>query len=191
MKIMKKTAAIGNILFTYLIALLPVLLFTYGKMGVSTFLWERLFWGNIFVPLGFTLLFGIVMYIVNILFIIKASRGRWDVRELTRTNMLVKFIQVPAYIIIFIIGLLCCLMIFTIGISLALLLLDLFSIGLTGLFACAAFYRLRKEQLISTNMQALYSLASFLFCADVVIAVIGYRTSLMQTKPATNQETVP
>lgn len=178
MKIMKKAAAIGNILFTYLIALLPVLLFTYGKTGVSTFLWEHLFLGNVFVPLGFTLLFGIVMYIVNIFVIIKASRGRWSVRELARTNMLIKIIQIPAYVVIFIIGLLCCLMIFTIGISLALLLLDLFSIGLTGLFACAAFYRLRKEQLISSNMQMLCSLASFLFCADVVIAVIGYRASL-------------
>lgn len=184
---MKKTAAIGNILFAYLIALLPVLLFTYGKSSVTTFLWEHLFLGNIFVPLGFVLLFAIVMYIVNILFIIKASRGHWNARELARTNMLVKIIQIPAYVIIFIMGLLCCLMIFTIGISLALLLLDMFSIGMTGLFACTAFYRLRKEQLISPSAQALYSLGSFLFCADVVIAIIGYRSSLPQARPCPDQ----
>lgn len=174
---MKKTAAIGNTLFIYLIALLPVLLFTYGKSSITAFVWEHLFFNNIFVPLGFILLFGIGMYIVNIFVIIKASRGQWNVQELARTNMLVKIIQIPAYAIIFVMGLLCCVMIFTIGISFALMVLDMFSIGLTGMFACAAFYRLRKEQLITPKMQALYSLASFLFCADVIIAVIGYRKS--------------
>lgn len=188
---MKKTAAIGNTLFIYLIALLPVLLFTYGKSSITSFVWEHLFFNNIFVPLGFILLFGIGMYVVNIFVIIKASRGQWNVLELARTNMLVKIIQIPAYAIVFVMGLLCCVMIFTIGISFALMALDMFSIGLTGMFACAAFYRLRKERLITPKMQALYSFASFLFCADVIIAVIGYRMSQQQGMSASGQKTLP
>lgn len=174
---MKRTAAIGNTIFIYLIALLPLLLFAGGKSKIITFVWKHLFHNNIFVPLGFILLFGIIMYIANIVFLWNARHGKWSAKELARTNMIVKLIQIPAYFVIFVIGLLCTIMIFTIGISFALILLDAFSIGMTGLFASAAFHNLRKEQLISKEMWLLYSIASFIFCVDIVIAIIGYRIS--------------
>lgn len=174
---MKTAAAIGNTIFIYLTVLLMVLLFADGKSQITTFVWEHLFHNNIFVPLGFILLFGIAMYIINILFLLKARNGKWRTLELTRTNMIVKLIQIPAYLLIFGMGLLCTLMIFTIGISFALMLLDTFAIGMTGLFAIAAFYNLKKEKKITGTMQVLCSIASFLFCIDVIIAIIGYHIS--------------
>ncbi len=179
---MKNTAAIGNTLFIYLVALLPVLLFANGKSRIITFLWEHLFFNNIFIPLGFILLLGISLYLVNMLFVLSARHGKWNSQELCRTNMIVKLVQIPAYLFIFVVGLLCALMIFTIGISFVFVLLDIFTIGMTGLFACSAFYVLKKEQKISGKMQLFYSLASFLFCADIVIAVIGYkRATVIET----------
>ena len=62
---MKKAAAIGNIIFIYLVAMLPVLLMADGKNPLITFMWKRLFSRNIFVPLGILLLFGILMYLIN------------------------------------------------------------------------------------------------------------------------------
>ena len=120
---MKNTAAIGNTIFIYLVALLPVLLFANGKSQIITFLWEHLFSNNIFVPLGFILLLGISLYLVNILFLLNARNGKWTSQELCRTNMTVKLLQIPAYLFIFVVGLLCTVMIFTIGISFALVLL--------------------------------------------------------------------
>lgn len=175
--IMKNAAAIGNTIFIYLIALLPVLLFANGKSRLITFLWEHIFFNNVFVPLGIILLLGFSLYLMNILFLLNARHGKWTSQELCKTNMIVKLLQVPAYLFIFIVGLVCTVMIFTIGISFALVLLDIFSIGMTGLFACTAFHALKKEQKISGKMQLLYSLASFLFCADIVIALIGYKLS--------------
>lgn len=174
---MKNTAAIGNTLFIYLVALLPVLLFANGKSRIITFLWEHLFFNNIFIPLGFILLLGVSLYLVNMLFVLSARHGKWTSQELCRTNMIVKLVQIPAYLFIFVVGLLCAMMIFTIGISFAFVLLDIFSIGMTGLFACSAFCALKKEQKISGKMQLVCSLASFLFCADIIIALIGYRLS--------------
>lgn len=178
---MKKAAAIGNIVFIYLIALLPVLLFAADKNKIFAFIWEHLFFNNVFVPLGFVLLFGMIVYIVNILFLLMARNGTWNSHELNKTNMMVKLIQIPAYLFIFTVGLLCSVIIFTIGISFALMILDMFSIGMTGLFASTAFYTLKKEQKISGKMQALYSLASFLFCVDIIIAILGYRISVNDT----------
>ncbi len=180
---MKKTIVVGNIIFIYLAALLPALLFTAGSNGFLTFIWDRLFSNNIFVPLGFLLLIGVILYILNICFLLMVKNGKWAAQELAKANMIVKLAQIPAYIFIFAIGLLCGLMIFTIGISFALLLLDISSIGMTGIFASSAFYSLRKEKKISGKMQVLYTLASFLFCADVVIAILAYRASLKTPSP--------
>lgn len=177
---MKKAAAIGNIIFIYLVAMLPVLLMANGKNPLITFMWKRLFSRNIFVPLGILLLFGILMYLINFAFLIKVWKGTWDAWELCRLNMIVKLVQIPAYVFIFFLGLLCTVMIFTIGITLAFMLLDLFAVGMTGLFATAGFRSLKKEQKITGKMQALYSFASFLFCIDVVIAILGFKLS----KPA-------
>lgn len=172
---MKKAVAIGNIIFIYLAALLPVFLFANGKSRFVTFMWENFFSNNVFIPLFLLLIFGILMYIINILFLLQARQERWSALELARTNMIVKLIQIPAYVFIFIVGLLCMVMIFTMGITFIFVLLDVFSVGMTGLSAAAVFYKLRKEQLLSVKMQIVYSMASFVFCADVMAAILGYR----------------
>ncbi len=177
---MKKAAAIGNVIFIYLTALLPVFLFANGKSKFVTFMWEHFFYNNVWISLFFLLLFGIVMYVINILFLLQTRKGRWTAQELARTNMIVKFMQIPAYIFIFIVGLLCMVMIFTIGITFVFVLLDAVSIGMTGLYAAAVFNELRKEQFITQKMQIFYSLASFVFCADVIMAILGYRVCAIQ-----------
>ena len=176
----KKIVAIGNTIFIYLIAILPVMLIASDKSKFITWIWKYLFHNSVFVPL-ILLLFGAVMYILNIIFMIQARNGCFHATDLARANMIVKLIQIPAYIFIFMIGILCMVMIFTIGISFVLLLLDALSIGLTGLFAIAAFQNLNREGMITRKAQFIYSIASFLFCVDVIIAVIGYRKSLSVT----------
>lgn len=183
--IMKNVAATGNIIFIYLTALLMVLLFTNEKSQMTAFIWQHFFHNNIFVPLSFLLVFGTVMYIINILFFLKARNRTWSSLALARTNLIVKLIQIPAYLLIFGMGLLCMVMIFTIGISFVLMLLDAFALGMTGLFAVTVFYILRKEKKITGKMQTFYSLTSFLFCVDVIIAIIGCHIS------RSNEETSP
>ncbi|MCI9083095.1 MAG: hypothetical protein HFI70_12565 [Lachnospiraceae bacterium] len=172
---MKKAAAIGNVMFIYLAALLPVLLFSNGKSRFVSFLWEKIFSNNIFIPLLLFLIFGAVMYIINMLLFLQARRGRWNALELARINMIAKLVQIPAYLFIFIVGLFCMVMIFTIGVSAVFLLLDVLSVGMTGVYALAVFYQLRKEQFISAKMQIVYSLISFVFCVDVITSVRGYQ----------------
>ena len=176
---MKKIVALGDTIFIYLIAILPVMLIASDKSKFITWIWKYLFHNSVFVPLILLLLFGAVMYILNIIFMIQARNGCFHATDLARANMIVKLIQIPAYI--FMIGILCMVMIFTIGISFVLLLLDALSIGLTGLFAIAAFQNLNREGMITRKAQFIYSIASFLFCVDVIIAVIGYRKSLSVT----------
>ncbi|MCI8300121.1 MAG: hypothetical protein HFI69_07200 [Lachnospiraceae bacterium] len=172
---MKKAAAIGNVIFIYLAALLPLLLFANGKNAFITGIWEHFFSNNVFIPLFLLLIFGVVMYIINIVLFLEVRRKRFTALELARTGMIVKLIQIPAYLFIFVMGLLCMVMIFTMGITFIFVLLDLFSTGMTGVYASAVFYQLRKERFIPVKTQICGVLASFVFCADVIAAIAGYR----------------
>ena len=46
---------------------------------------------------------------------------------------------------------------------------------MTGVYASAVFYQLRKERFIPVKTQICGVLASFVFCADVIAAIAGYR----------------
>lgn len=172
---MKKFIIIANSIYIYLVIILLVLIFSHNKM--TEWLWENIFFNNVYIPLFLILQFGIIMYIVNFVFIVRAWNGTWGARELAHVNMLVKLIQIPAYIFIFLAGLACLITIFTMGISIALVFLDGFCIGMTGLLGIAAFRNMEREGRISKTRQVIYSIGSFVFCVDVILAIVGYRRS--------------
>lgn len=172
---MKKFIIIANSIFIYLVAILFVFIFSHNK--IAEWLWEKVFFNNAFIPLYLILQFGIIMYIVNFAYVVRSWNGTWSARELAHVNMLVKLIQIPAYILIFVAGVACLVTIFTVGISIALILLDCFSIGMTGLLGVAAFRNMRREGKISSTKQVVCSIGSFIFCVDVILAIVGYRGS--------------
>ncbi|MCM1236597.1 MAG: hypothetical protein NC489_41495 [Ruminococcus flavefaciens] len=172
---MKKLVIITNAIYIYFIAFL--LIATFSHNGILEFLWEKVFFNNVYIPLFLIIQLGILNYIINIVFIIMARKGKWDARELASVNMFVKLIQIPGYLYIFVMGIACLATIFSMGISIALVFLDCFCIGMTGLLSVAAFYGMEKEGRLSRTKQIVCTIGSFIFCVDVVLAVVGYRRS--------------
>ena len=108
------------------------------------------------------------IFITSILF-------KRSARELLRINMVIKIIHVPAYILIFFIGLFSLITIFTAGISVALIILDGLTILLTGLIGLAGIIRAFVENKLPKKTAILHTVLQFIFCADVVSSIVVYR----------------
>ena len=155
--------AIFIILFPYSIVLLITSLF-------HTTLMKYLFHNNIYTLWIIALISAIFICIKNII-------NNNNALETAKINMIIKILQIPAYIFIFIIGLACLFTIFTFGISFLLITLDCASIFLTGIIGVSAVKCNYTEKILSSKELFLYSILQFVFCADIVSAVILYQKS--------------
>lgn len=108
----------------------------------------------------------------NIVFFALSIWRKWDFRQVALCNMLVKLIQIPAYISIFFLSVLCFSMLFTIGIAVVLLLFDCASILLTGLIGVVAIIRCRSSNVISKKFSIVNGILQFVFCVDVISAIV-------------------
>lgn len=94
---------------------------------------------------------------------------------LMRTQMTMRLVQIPGYILILVVSILFLLFIFTVGFSIYFLILDTASIMITGLFSIPVYSSLYRNGLIGQKQAVCYSVLSFIFCADVVVSIICYR----------------
>jgi hypothetical protein len=96
--------------------------------------------------------------------------------EVLRINMIIKLIHVPAYLLIFVFGLLCTLTIFTIGINIVLIIFDGMTIILSGLIGIGGIIRGLRENKISIKKAVLHGMLQFVYCADIISSIVIYRT---------------
>jgi ABC-type polysaccharide transport system permease subunit len=118
----------------------------------------------------------LVIGIVSAVFFVR--RPAVSAREgvsLLKTQMIMRLIQIPGYVICFALAVLFLMTIFTVGFSLFLLILDSASILITGLFSIPVYAALYKNGQISKRRAIGYSVLSFVFCADVVVSIFCYR----------------
>ena len=114
--------------------------------------------------------YSLVIVIVNA---VQGARGKMTAREAARMNLIIKGVQIPAYILHFIMGLIgLALSVWGIGIILWALLIDLLTILLTGISSIGCSIRMRKEGLLSTAAAILMGIGCFIYCADLVIAIV-------------------
>ncbi|QQO10867.1 hypothetical protein [Breznakiella homolactica] len=92
--------------------------------------------------------------------------------------MKIKLIQIPAYVLIFLAGLLLLSTIFTMGISVVLMVLDIMAVFLSGLIGLAGVIRGFLEKKISKKASVIHGFLQFIFCADVISSIILYKKSL-------------
>ena len=86
-----------------------------------------------------------------------------------------RLVQIPAYVLVFFMGVMGMFLIFTIGISLALFLFDIISITVTGIASASVYAILADLKMISKKQQLLYSIGGFLFVLDVIAAFLCYK----------------
>lgn len=117
--------------------------------------------------------YNVYSFVIVIVNAVQGARGKMTAREAARMNLIIKGVQIPAYILHFIMGLIgLALSVWGIGIILWALLIDLLTILLTGISSIGCSIRMRKEGLLSTAAAILMGIGSFIYCADLVIAIV-------------------
>lgn len=101
---------------------------------------------------------------------------RWDAKVILRANMIIKLAQIPAYVAIYMVGMAFMITIFTAAISILLVIFDLFVIFLSGLVGLAGIISALRDKRITKTQAIIHGLLQFVFCIDVVSAIIVYRS---------------
>lgn len=115
-------------------------------------------------------LYSFVIVIVNA---VQGAKGKMTARQAARMNLIIKGIQIPAYIMHFILGFIGLAMsVWGIGFVLWAILIDLLTILLTGISSIGCSIRMHKEGLLSTAAAIFLGIGCFIYCVDVVIAIV-------------------
>ena len=176
---MSKKVIILDSLFVVLIVLS-----TWSTMFIGNFVGSHYFWDDYYgtyLPriLIALLIFEFIMVFVTIIAAITGIKNGKKYTEKkvyghAKTQMIMRFIQMPFYITFFYMGALSFIGLFTIPITIVIILADLLSITLSGLSSVAVYSEMRKKGFITTAEQAIYSVCSFIFCLDVPISLVAF-----------------
>lgn len=162
----------------YLILLLPCAVFPYLLLFFlfGFFRGFLLDWIGENLLLTFLLL-GIWFFaslLANLAFLMLALGRQWSGRSLALASMVLKLIQIPAYVTVFLLGCIFALTIWLFAFVIVLFFLDCLTILLTGLIGLTASIRCAGEKRVSKGLCVANGILSFVFCADVVLAIIFY-----------------
>lgn len=167
--------------------LVPTALFPYVILGALTltlfssensvfeFIMVSLFNSNIWNLAFILLLYCIAAIVCNLIFSLDGVNKARDTLSLAMTAMLIKLIQVPAYVMIFVFGVLLMITPFTIPFTLVLFLLDCLTLVLSGLVTTVAVVNAVRRGAIKLNEAILFVLLQLIFCADVVASILLYK----------------
>lgn len=114
-------------------------------------------------------------FITSFSFIHSAKKGKYSAKQLTKLNMIIKTVQIPAYIIHFCLGLLGLIMsVWGIPIILWAIFIDFITIVLSGVVGISANIGAKKENILSSGQAVLFSILGFVYCVDVFISILLY-----------------
>lgn len=165
-------------LFPYLILLsMYLIFFQYELLAYIEHLliMEGFYIPIVFIILGMLLFLWLLSFVFLFVFSHCCSKQENGLLELARSNLVVKLIHIPAYLIIFILGIICLITVFTIGFSLAFIIFDCMTIFLTGMLGLCAILRGRSHGLFYGKRTIFFAVLQFLFCLDIVGAILLYR----------------
>lgn len=164
------------ILFPYFVVF--ALLFVFGISFMGEFMLTYIIESGVDVGIFLlaTLFFLHFMALIcSIVTFITSIVKKRDGRELLRLSMVIKLLQIPAYLFMFFAGLALFITIFTIPISFALFIFCCMTIFLTGLIGLGGIIRSFKENNLSITESVVYGFLQFIFCIDVISSIILYK----------------
>ena len=163
------------------ILLLPYLaLFTLATVFLSTkiaffrYIMEYVFGSNALYLIGTFILYCVLTTILSISCFAFSIYHKWDALSLVKTMMIIKLIQIPAYILIFVLGIFLAITIFTFPFAIGLFLLDCLSLFLTGILVVSAAINSIKQGLFKLKDVFWIMILQFVFCVDVISTIIFY-----------------
>ena len=138
------------------------------------FLMKSVFQNNGYLLIAVLAAFYLFAFISSLVTLLTGLIHKWSAREFLKANMIIKLVHIPAYVLIFIIGLLAMITIFTMAISFLLMLFDFLTIVISGMIGLGGVIRAYQDKSLSRGMAVLYGILQFIYVADVAIAVIAY-----------------
>ena len=143
-----------------------VLLSSVLSLDLMEVLFQNNIWYYLLAFLGYLLLaFGLCLGGFGL-----ALGKRWDAASLAKTAWIVKLIQIPAYLAIFVLGVIFLTSIFLFAFTLVLMLLDYVSILMSGMLCSAAVINGSRSGKIRLKSNIWIIILQFIFCADVIAA---------------------
>ena len=157
--------------------LLPALLLPYFLIFMllcffNDFLREHLLGNNPFIAILMLWLSLSIAFVCNIIFIVLCILKKWNAKGISRANMIIRLIQVPAYIIIFILGFFLLTSPFTMAFSLIFFIFDCISVFIMGLIGLVSVIRCYTVGGCTKTFAVVCGLLQFVFCADVITSII-------------------
>ena len=157
------------------VTLLPyILLFALYSLFINQYIVEKFFGSNALWLLFMIFAATVISFICTLVYMPLCLAKGWSARQTAFFNMLIKLIHIPAYLVIFVLGVLFFITIFTYAFSIFFVIFDCMTIFITGLIGLTANLRLYKEKKCTGSFAAINSICQFLFCIDVINAVIVY-----------------
>lgn len=167
-----------------LILLLPCTIFPYSLfMGLYHFIKGM---GNLGESFSFLPWLFIVSFICNVIFLVLSIHQKWDCKKIALLNMVIKIVQIPAYVAVFLLGVFSFGALFTIGLAVVFFLFDCASIFLSGLIGITSVIRCYTDRIISKRFSIINGLLQFVFCADVISSIIIFMQANCKHKPVSH-----
>ena len=129
--------------------------------------------GTTIILLGLLILY-MLTAVCTISFSVKGIRKKWEPLQLAKTAMIVKLIQIPAYLFFGVCGFLCTITVFGTLITLLIFLVDYMILILTAILTATAAINGFKQGNLSKAACICFILLQFVFCLDVVVTIACY-----------------
>lgn len=159
----------------FLIALFPYLiLFALICMFTGYFM-DSVFQNNVFLLLLLLIVVYVIALVCAVASFISSLAKKRKTLDVLHINMIIKLIHIPAYLLIFIVGIFCMITIFTFGVTIVLIILDGMTIALSGLIGFGGVIQSLREKKISVKAAIIHGILQFIYCADVISSIVIYR----------------
>ena len=165
---------IPTLLLPYLALFTLATVFLSTKVAFFKYIMDSVFDSNVLFLIAAFILCCIVATVLDIICVSFSISKKWSALSFAKVVMIIKLIQIPAYILIFILGVLLAITIFTIPFSIALFLSDCLSLALTGALAVSAMINSIRQGAFQLRDVFAMIIMQFVFCADVVVFIIFY-----------------
>ena len=139
--------------------------------------WIMINW--LFVAIALFVVPSVICVIIFIVFLILSFRNNNNMTpeyslRLMKTQLIMRLVQIPGYIMIFVASVAFLLTIFTAAFTVVFILVDIISITITGLLSVSVYYCLYRKGLLNSGCLVLFSVLSFIYCLDVIVSIVGY-----------------
>lgn len=88
-----------------------------------------------------------------------------------KQNMLIKLLQIPAYIALFVVGSFCTMLVFTWGVTIAIIITDAMTIFLSGVAGVSSVAKCGNSGTIRAGAAAWLGVSQFIYVVDVICAI--------------------